>query len=176
VRIEEHEPLGLVELECAGERFEHGLGDTARVAELEPRVVVDADAGEDRDLLAPEARDTPCTVGLQVRLLGCDPCSPGGEELLDLVLCVHDIERSAASLALRGHVSTRISRAGHVGARSASVQAIDGHDEPCRREEELRMRATVMHGAGDVRIENVRDARLIAGPGSGRLSLRRLSV
>ena len=51
--------LGLVELQRTHERLQHGLRDAAQVAALEPRVVVDADAGEERDLLTPEARHTP---------------------------------------------------------------------------------------------------------------------
>ena len=130
--------LGLVELERAGERLQHGLGDAAGVATLEPRVVIDADAGEDCDLFATETRDTPRSIDLQARLLGCDPRSPGGEELLDLALCVHDVEPSAALRTPRGTVSTRINGAGQRLQRAASVQPVDGRQEAYRREEELR--------------------------------------
>ena len=54
--------LGLVELQRPRERLEHGVGDTARVAALEPRVVVDADAGEQRDLFPAQARDAARTA------------------------------------------------------------------------------------------------------------------
>ena len=57
--VEQVRALGVVELQRPRERLEHGLGDTARVAALEPGVVVDADAGEQRDLLAAQARDAP---------------------------------------------------------------------------------------------------------------------
>jgi hypothetical protein len=43
----------LVELERAGERLEHGLGDAGGVAPLELGVVGDADTGEQRDLFPP---------------------------------------------------------------------------------------------------------------------------
>ena len=51
--------LCLVELQRPRKRFEHGLGDTGEVAALEPRVVVDAHAGEERDLLPAEPRNPP---------------------------------------------------------------------------------------------------------------------
>ena len=50
--VEEVGAFGVVELQRTGERLEHGLGDAASVAALEARVVLDADAGEHRDLLA----------------------------------------------------------------------------------------------------------------------------
>ena len=53
--VEEVRVFGLVELEGARDRLEDGLGDAARVAAFEARVVVDADAGEQRDLFAAEA-------------------------------------------------------------------------------------------------------------------------
>ena len=52
-------PLGLVELQGAGQRFQHALGDPAQVPALESGVVGDADAGEDRDLLAAQPRNAP---------------------------------------------------------------------------------------------------------------------
>ena len=62
--------LGVVELQGADERLEHAVRDALRVAALEPRVVLDADAGEQRDLLAAQPRDAPVTaVRRQARLL-----------------------------------------------------------------------------------------------------------
>ena len=46
----------VVERQRAGERVEHLLGRMGVAALLEPDVVVDADAGEQRQLLAPQAR------------------------------------------------------------------------------------------------------------------------
>ena len=57
--VEEVGALGVVELQRAGERLQHALGDAACVAALEPGVVVDADAGEQRDLLAAEPGNAP---------------------------------------------------------------------------------------------------------------------
>jgi len=45
--------LGFVELERLADGLEDALGDSVRVPALEARVVLDADAGEERDLLAP---------------------------------------------------------------------------------------------------------------------------
>ena len=113
-------PLGLVELQRPGQRLEDGLGDTAGVAALEPGVVVDADTGEQRDLLAAQAGDAPgaAAVGGQPGLLRRDLRAPGGQELADLVLGVHDRERNAARRALRGPASTWINRVGQA-ARAA---------------------------------------------------------
>src|SRR5918995_6099780 len=57
--VVEVDALCLVELQSPRKRFEHGLGDTRQVAALEPGVVVDTDAGEERDLLPPEPRNPP---------------------------------------------------------------------------------------------------------------------
>src|ERR671911_2764663 len=57
--VVEVDTLCLVELQRVGECFEHGLRDAGEVATLEPGVVVDADAGEERDLLPPEPRNPP---------------------------------------------------------------------------------------------------------------------
>src|SRR5690242_19970054 len=51
-QVEEMRPLWLVELEGSRNRVEHLLGNARGVAALEARVVVDADAGEESDLLA----------------------------------------------------------------------------------------------------------------------------
>ncbi len=51
-QVEKVGALGLVELERPADGIEHLVGHTARVASLEPRVVLDADARDQRDLLA----------------------------------------------------------------------------------------------------------------------------
>ncbi len=83
--------LGIVELEGSCESIEHGLRCARESAALEPGVVIDADTGEEGDLLAPEARDASCgdSVRAQARLFRRDPRSPGGEERAGLVPCVH---------------------------------------------------------------------------------------
>ena len=53
--IEQMRAFGVVELQRAGERLEHGVGDAGGVAAFELCVVGDADTGERGDLLAPQA-------------------------------------------------------------------------------------------------------------------------
>ena len=77
--------LGVVELQRPGERLQHALGDAADVAALEALVVVDAHAGERRDLLAAQARHPPRAVGRQSGLLRRDLRPPRGQELGDVV-------------------------------------------------------------------------------------------
>src|SRR5829696_420413 len=88
--VVEVDPLCLVELQRPCERVEHGLGDTREVAALEPRVVVDAHAGEERDLLPAEPRNPPVLpIPGKARLLRRDPRAPGGQELAGLASRVH---------------------------------------------------------------------------------------
>jgi hypothetical protein len=89
--VEEMPTLRVVELKRLRERFEHGVGGTRRIAALESGVVVDADAGEQRDLLAAKAGDAAraAAVGAEPRLLRRDPRAPRGQELADLVPRVH---------------------------------------------------------------------------------------
>ena len=82
--------LCLVELQGAGERFEHAVGDAVHVPALDPGVVGDADAGQDGDLLAAQPGDAAAAVGGQARLLGGDLRPAGGQELSDLASRVHD--------------------------------------------------------------------------------------
>jgi hypothetical protein len=68
--------LRLVELEGTGERLQHALGNP--------------DPGKQRHLLPAEPGHAPVlAIPLQTRLLRRDPCSPGGQELADLVPGVH---------------------------------------------------------------------------------------
>jgi hypothetical protein len=83
--------LGVVELERPGQRLEHQLGDAADLAALQAPVVVDAHAGQRRDLLAAQAGDPSPAVGRQAGLLGRDLRPPGGEELGDVVGGVHGL-------------------------------------------------------------------------------------
>jgi hypothetical protein len=83
--IEEVSALRLVELQRTRKGFQNGFGDTACVAALEAGVVVDADAGEERDLLSAQPGNPPVTaVRAQLRLLRRDLRSPGGQKLADL--------------------------------------------------------------------------------------------
>jgi hypothetical protein len=48
-------PLRLVELQSTSDRVQDAVGDTAQVASFKARVVLDADAGEHRDLGSAES-------------------------------------------------------------------------------------------------------------------------
>ena len=100
--------LRLVELERVGDRLEDAVRDAARVAPLEPRVVLDADPGEQRDLLAPEAatRRWRPNVGSPTRS-GVSFGAAGGEELSDLGLGAHcTLNRTPPVRARGGTAST----------------------------------------------------------------------
>ena len=115
--VEQVRALGVVELETAGERFEHALGDAAQVAALHLGVVVDADAGEHRGLFAAQSGDA---AGVaedgQAGLLRGDLRSARGEELADLVAGVHDAEGRSAGSIVGGSASTWIKRDSHLCA------------------------------------------------------------
>ena len=82
--------LGLVELECVRDPVQDALGDAAGLAALEAGVVLDADAGEQGDLLAAQPGDAAVgAVHGQPGLLGGDPGPARGEEFPDVVLGVH---------------------------------------------------------------------------------------
>ena len=76
--VEEMGALDLVELERACERVEDGVGDAGGVAALEPRVVVDAEPGMQRDLFATQARNAAlaAAVGAQAHMLRCHAPPP----------------------------------------------------------------------------------------------------
>ena len=85
--IEQVGAFGLVELQGAGDAFEHVVGDAVGVAAFEPGVVLDADPGEHRNLFAAQSLDAPVrAVDGKSRLFGGDLGATGGEELADAVL------------------------------------------------------------------------------------------
>jgi hypothetical protein len=87
--VEEVSALCLIEAKGLGERFENTVGDADQIAALDPRVVLDADAGELGDLAAAQARNTALPVGGYPSLLRRDLRPPGAEELADLGFAVH---------------------------------------------------------------------------------------
>ena len=89
--VKEMRTLGVVELQGASERFQNAFGDPAEVPSLEPGVVGNADAGEDRDFLPAQPRHTPGAVGRQTDFVWRELGPPGGQELSDLALGVHEI-------------------------------------------------------------------------------------
>ena len=110
--VEQVRTLGLIELESAAHAIEHVIGDAARVAALEPRVVLGADAGEQGDLLAPKACDPAMsTVGRQARALGRELRPPRGQKFADLFWVTHRGHRTPIQGGLGGTPSTPIARA-----------------------------------------------------------------
>ena len=69
-----------------GDAVDDAVGDSGGGAALEPRVVLDRDAGEEGGFFASQALDPPTATPVdgQPGLLGGDPGSPCGEELPDL--------------------------------------------------------------------------------------------
>ena len=87
-------PLGLVEPKPTRKRIQHRLRDALEVPALEAGVVVDADAGEHRHLLAAQPEHaTGAAEDRQTGLLRRDPGTPRGQELTDLAAVVHHQER-----------------------------------------------------------------------------------
>ena len=77
--------LGLGQPQGPRQRLEHGLGDAAEVAALQPRVVLHAEPGEHRELLAAQPGDPPQpAVDGQAGLAGGDPAAAGDEEVAHL--------------------------------------------------------------------------------------------
>jgi len=64
---------GRIEPEHAGECLQHLRRRVAVAALLEPQVVIGADAGEGRDLLAAQARRPPSPVLRKPELVGGEP-------------------------------------------------------------------------------------------------------
>ena len=132
-KVEEVGSFGVVQLQRAGERLEHQLGDAAQIAALEARVVVDADAGQKRDLFPAEPRHSPRpAVRAQPRLLRRDLPAPGGQEFPRLAPRVHDVETNAAPRTVRGPADTWFNRAGLAPSIGASVSQCWGTREETR--------------------------------------------
>ena len=82
--------LGLVELQRSRNTFEHVLGGAGCVPALEARVVLDADSGEHRDFFSAQSlHPAIAAIGGESGLLRGDLGSPRGQELPDVVWCVH---------------------------------------------------------------------------------------
>jgi hypothetical protein len=93
------------------ERVQDALRDPVQVAAFEAGVVVDADSGEQRDLLPAEPRHPPVTaIGRQACLSWRDLGSPGDQELANLVPAVHNPDAICVPTAMGGPVITRITR------------------------------------------------------------------
>src|SRR5215212_11056361 len=107
-------PFGVVELQRPGQRLQDALGDAAETAAFEPGVVIDADAGEQRDLLpAQPSHPAVAAVHRQASPLRSDLGAPGGEEIADLRPVVHDVDATAEPRSAGGSTSTWVSRDCH---------------------------------------------------------------
>jgi hypothetical protein len=162
--------LGLVELEGAGDALEDAVGGAGEVPAFHPHVVVDADAGEQCHFLSTQALDAPVSpVGGQAGLLWSEARASRAEELADLGSVVHANQRTSAAPPQGGTVITCNDR------HSRGIREQPSLDKPSTRTNlfvrraagdqllaQLKetMRATIMYGAGDVRVENVPDATL----------------
>ena len=90
--VEQVGPFGVVELEGAGDRVEHGGGDAGEGAAFELGVVLDADPGQGGDLAAAQpGHPAGADVG-QPGLLRGDLGASRDEELADLGTVVHAID------------------------------------------------------------------------------------
>src|SRR5437879_2892376 len=84
-----------------------GSAGPARWRKLAAAVVLDADAGEEGDLLAPEARHaSQPSVARQAGPLRCEAGTPRCEELADVVCVAHHPTVRAGGSALGGTAST----------------------------------------------------------------------
>jgi len=99
--------LGIVELERASHRLQHALGRARQVPALEARVVVDADAGEQGNLLPAQPGDAALPpVVRKSGTLRRDPCAPRRQEVPDVLAMVHELQAKSLSPALRGTAIT----------------------------------------------------------------------
>ena len=172
--------LGIVELQRPGQRLQHELGDAADLAALEAPVVVGADAGQRRDLLAAQAGHPPLAVARQAGLLGRDPRPSGGEELGDVVGGVHaDHDGRPSPPPLRGPVGAPLTGP-PTTARAQRAQWMDHEHRVHHRPRRGHHRRLVGHRRGHrSRAGRRRLPRRAAGPprrphpGAGRRARRR---
>src|SRR5438132_1304257 len=108
-----------------------GLGVARCGHPVDPPYVPDAYAGQQVDLLAPQARHTtPSAVGGQSCLLGGDPGPPRGQELADLVPGVHAPNATSVQPTVGGPASTPNNR---VSLTPAPRGMVNTHPESSRR-------------------------------------------
>jgi hypothetical protein len=81
--------LGLVKSQGVGERVQDAVGGASEVSTLQAVVVVDAEAGQQRDFFSAQPRHATLPEDRQARVVGCDAGAAGGEEVTDLALGVH---------------------------------------------------------------------------------------
>ena len=90
--VKEVRAFSVVELQCAGESFEHVVGYAREVASLDAGVVLHADAAQGGKRGTPQTRHAPRAVGSDPGLSRGDPPPARGQKLPDLGLELHEIE------------------------------------------------------------------------------------
>ncbi|GAA0919189.1 hypothetical protein GCM10009559_01140 [Pseudonocardia zijingensis] len=99
--------LDVIQVENTCERPEDLGGGGLVASALEPHVVVDADAGEHGDLLAPQPGDPAALSGRDAGLFGRDERPPGAQVVTEPVALVHESHVNPERLVERGSPRTR---------------------------------------------------------------------
>ena len=150
--VEQVGSFGVVELQRPDDSFEHVFGHAGGVAALEARVVLDADAGEHRRLLATQALHAPvAAVGREAGLFGRDLRSPRSQELADVVPGVH-VLHATSGCPRRGRPCQYPSRRGLPRLAALVVPWMQRRVGPERRPRGLRMRAALFNGPKDITV------------------------
>jgi hypothetical protein len=141
--------FGVVEAQGPRQRVQDAVGDTGGVASLQALVVLDAHAGERRDLLAAQALDPSRSVARETDLLRRDLRPARGEELGDVLGGVHVIHRAPTRTAQRCPASTPSRRVPQEVRVRATVKV---------------MRAAIFHEPHRVEAGDRSDAALLREP------------
>ena len=96
--IEQVRALRIVELQRAGDGVEDPVRDTGQVATLQSRVVLGADAGEHRDLSAPQSGHAPMATAADPRPLRRQSCTARVQEVARLSSVVHETDATPLGL------------------------------------------------------------------------------
>src|SRR5581483_2257316 len=152
---DEVEPVcafGFVELQRACDGLEHVVGHAGRVPALEARVVLDADAREHRCLLATAPAHAPVVaVDRKAGLLRRDPCSPGGEEVSDVLPRVHGLHATDGQAGEGGPASTPLNVASLAVPNRGSIETGTGRSSKLDRED-VTVRAAIFNGPKDITV------------------------
>ncbi len=123
-----------IEPEHAGQRLEHLRRRVAVAALLEPQVVVGADAGEGRDLLAAQARRPPDAHDAQPRVGGVHQLAPRTQVLAERVRPGHMLIVRGCAAAHPGPAAPRMT--GVLAARPARRGIVDTGAAPAANRKE----------------------------------------
>jgi xanthine dehydrogenase YagT iron-sulfur-binding subunit len=142
---------GLVQLERPGERVEDVLGGVVAAALFEPQIVVRADPGEHRQLLAAQAGDPPAAGSGESDVLGPQKRPPRPQVLAESGVRWHTltIRGTALSLALAFLGCTGIWSTGSALGTVIGVTAISLHVNGSVRRLQLDSRTTLLDALRD---------------------------